>query len=191
VSESSVPSPNKMELSTRDTIIYSAWVAIFSAFLAAGLGGFYVDYPRLGTLFTVISAIGFIVMIIRLREYRLTVVHALIASIVVLIAACASLAYLLLTKPKEAIVHDPPTTEDVDKATAPIRAELETEKQRVDNAQSQQRATDQTQISNFQSQLAAANKTVDDLTKELNSTHTQLGPRSPILGLDDARRWKS
>jgi hypothetical protein len=117
---------NKKELSTRDDAVYGIWIAIFSAFLAAGLGGFYVDYPKLGTLFVLISATGFIVMMSRLRGYRLTAVHALIASIAILVVACASLAYLLWTKPKEVIVHDPPAAEDIEKATAPIKGERDT-----------------------------------------------------------------
>jgi hypothetical protein len=108
VADPSVSSPNKKELSTSDATIYAIWIAIFSAFLAAGLGGIYVVYPRLGSFFLLISAIGFIVLISRLREHRLTAIHALIATIAVLVTACASLAYLLWTKPKEVIVHDPP-----------------------------------------------------------------------------------
>jgi hypothetical protein len=123
VSDPSVSPPNKKELSTRDVTIYAIWISIFSAFLAAGLGGFYVEYPRLGGLFTLISAFGFIVLISRLREYRLTAIHALIASIAALVATWAFLAYVIWTKPKEVIVQDPPTAEDIEKATAPIKSE--------------------------------------------------------------------
>ena len=104
--------------------------------------------------------------------YRVKVIHALIAALVVISIV---LGYVIWTKPKEVIVNDPPTAEDIAKATAPMRADRDAEKQRADNAQSQQ---------------AAAKKTVDDLTNELNSARAQLGPRSPIMRLDDARRWQ-
>jgi hypothetical protein len=121
-----VPPSNKKELSTSGDAIYGIWITIFGAFLVAGLSGFYVDDPKLGIVFTLISAIGFIVMMSRLRGYRLTAIHALIASIAILVVACGSLAYLLWTKPKEVIVHDPPTAEDIEKATAPIKAARDT-----------------------------------------------------------------
>jgi hypothetical protein len=108
VADPSVSSPNKKELSTSDATIYAIWIAIFSAFLAAGLGGNLCCLSKTWKLFLLISAIGFIVLISRLREHRLTAIHALIATIAVLVTACASLAYLLWTKPKEVIVHDPP-----------------------------------------------------------------------------------
>ena len=158
-SDSAVPPSNKKELSTSDGAIYGIGVGIFSAFLVAGLSGFYADYPRLGTVFTLISAIGFIVMISRLSGYRLTAVHALIASIAILVVACASLAYLLWTKPKEVIVHDPPTAEDMAKATAPIIAERDAAiKER--NAARQELGAAQQELTADQQELDAARRSV-------------------------------
>jgi hypothetical protein len=102
----------------------------------------------------------------------------------------------IITKPKEVIVHDPPTAADIDKATALVRADRDAEKQRADDAKSLQAAADQTQLSRLQSELATATndreafkKTADDLANELNATRAQLGPKSELLGLDDAKRW--
>jgi hypothetical protein len=60
------------------------------------------------------------------------------------------------------IIHDPPTAEDIVKEIAPIRTELENEKQRG---------------ATLQSQLTAA-------------TASQDSKNSPVLGLNDAKRWK-
>jgi hypothetical protein len=68
--------------------------------------------------------------------------------------------------------------------------------QRADNAKSLQAVADQTQLSRLQSELATATndgeafkKTADDLANDLNATRAQLGPKSELLGLDDAKRW--
>lgn len=123
---SAVPPPDKKEPSTKDEIIYGIVVTIFGAFLVAGLGGFYENNAILGSVFIIVAAVGFLALFIRLKEYRLTAIHALIAVIALLVVASASLVYLLWTKPKEVIVHNPPTAEDIAKATAPLIAERDT-----------------------------------------------------------------
>jgi Tfp pilus assembly protein PilO len=105
-------------------------------------------------------------MAVLLIWYRLKVIHALIVTIAALVATWVVSAYVVATRP---------TAEDIDTATAPIKAELKSEKQRADNTQ--------LQLGQLQIQLETAEE-------RLTKANAQLGPRSPILRLDDARRWQ-
>ena len=62
-------------------------------------------------------------MVHLLKWYRFTTLHILISTVIALLVSWAFLAYVIWTKPNEVIVHDPPTAEDIAKATAPIIAE--------------------------------------------------------------------
>ena len=148
-------------------------------------------------------------MAILLIWYRLKVIHALIVAIATLLATWVVFAYVLWTKPKEVIVHDPPTAEDIQKATTPIRKTLETRTQELttvtaDRDAEQQRATSTTQqlaayqmqYPILQSNLASVTternnlrKSLEETTSLLNAARAQLGPKSEFLGLDDAKRW--
>jgi hypothetical protein len=173
-SNSAAPPSNKEDFSPRNLTLYSL-VGLFFV-TAAGTGALLYDiHPWFGGFVALAGTVGFIVTLALLLRYHPKTAHALIASIAALVTTWAFLVYVILTKPKEVIVHNRPTAEDIQKATAPIK----------------------TQLTNLQSELAtaindrnASGKTVDALTNELNSRRAQLGPRSPILGLDDARRWQ-
>jgi hypothetical protein len=169
VSDPNAPPPNHTELYGRVGIPLSI------ALLVSGLGGFATDHVLLGSIFVPLGFFGLIAMVHLLNWHRFTTLHGLISVITALLISWIFLGYVLWTKPKEIIVHGPPTATDVENATAHITKALNDEKERADNAQSQ---------------LAAASKTLDELTKELNSARAQPGPRSPILALEDAQRWR-
>ena len=156
-----------------------------------------------------VGTAGFIVTVVLLLRYHPKTAHALIASIAALVATWAFLVYIIWINPKEVIVHDPPTAEDIEKAAAPIQKQLDAktqelttvttdrdaEKHRAESA-TQQLDTYQTQFPTLQSNLAAATnerdnlrKSLEETTSLLNATRAQLGPQSPLLGLDDAKRW--
>ena len=198
-------SPNKKEFSDRESMLYTIGVGAFTALLSAG-PGIYDNHPFIGGAFTLAGLAGLIGLGLLLIWYRIKIIHALVAA---LVAAGVVLSYVIWTKPKEVIVHDPPTTEDIEKATALIRKELaaktqelttvvtdrDAEKQRADSA-TQQLATYQTKVPTLQSNLSSATnerdnlrKSLEETTSLLNTTRAQLGPKSPLLGLDDAKRW--
>jgi hypothetical protein len=203
VSDPSIPPPNTTELYGR------VGVPISIAILVSGLGGFATDHTSLGYIFVPLGVVGLAVMVHLLNWHRFTTLHALISTITALLFSWALLAYVIWTKPKEVIVHDPPTIEDIERAGAPIRKEFaaktqelrtvatdrDAEKQRADSA-TQQLATYQTQFPTLQSNLATATRERDNLrrsleetTSLLNAARAQLGPKSEFLGLDDAKRW--
>lgn len=194
-SKSSISSSNKDDLSARAVTLYTVLGVLFGSLLSGGFV-FYDLHPFLGGILGLVGAGGLMAMTILLASYRLKITHALIVAIAALVATWAFLAYDISTKPKEVIVHDAPTTEDIEKATAPIRADRDAQKQRADNAQLQQAGADQTQISKLQ--LASATVTnerdnlrrsLEETTSLLNATRAQLGPKSSLLGLDYARKW--
>jgi hypothetical protein len=187
-SNSAAPPFNKDDFSARNVTLYSL-VGLFFV-TAAGTGALLYDsHPRLGGFAALAGTVGFIVTVVLLLRYHPKTAHALIASIAALVATWAFLAYVIWTKPKEVIVHDLPTAEDIKEA-------INAEHKRAANAQSQQAAADQTQISKLQSELAAATNRRDNLqrsleetTSLLNAARAQVGPQSPLLGLDYAKKW--
>src|SRR5271165_6378081 len=194
-SNASVHPSNKDDLSARDVTLYGVLGVLFGSLLSGGFA-YYDTHPMFGVILALIGAIGLAVMAILLIRYRLKIIHAFITAIAALVATWVVLGYVLWTKPKEVVVHDRPTVEDVAKATESITAERDTEKQRAESA-TQQLAKYQTLYPALQSNLAAATterdalrKTQDGLTQELNSIRAQLGPKSTILGLDNAKRWE-
>jgi hypothetical protein len=206
-----LPPSNKHELSTRDSIFCGILGTLFVGIFIAGLtDGLTSDNQRTAIGLIMLGAFGVIGMAVFLYQYRLKITHALIAAIGVLIATWIFLAYVIWTKPKEVIVHDPPTAEDIARATAPLQKELDAktqalttvttdrdaEKQRADSA-TQQLAAYQTQFPTLQANLASVtterdnfHRSLEETISELNATRAQLGPPSRILALDDAKRWQ-
>ena len=134
---------------------------------AAGTGALLYDsHPWLGGFAALSGTVGFIVTVVVLLRYHPKTAHALIASIAALVATWIFLGYVVWTRPK---------AEDIDKAIAPIKTELKSERQRADNTQ--------LQLGQLQIQL-------DTAEERVTKASAQLGPRSPILKLDDARRWQ-
>jgi hypothetical protein len=169
------PPSSKDDFSARDLALYTILGVLFGSFLTGGFP-LYDSHPVIGSVLVLVGAVGLVVMAGLVIWYRLKIIHALIVTIAALVGTWGVFAYMLWTKPKEVIVHDPPTAEDIQKATAPMGADRDAEKQRADNAQSQQ---------------AAAKKTVDDLTNELNSTRAQLGRGPPFLDwmMPEGGKW--
>jgi hypothetical protein len=114
--------PLSDDFSARDVTLYGVLGVLFGALLASGFA-LYDPHPGLGGFLSLVGAGGLIVMVILLIWYRLKIIHALIVTIAALLATWAIFAYVLWTKPNEVIVHDPPTAEDIAKATVPIIAE--------------------------------------------------------------------
>jgi hypothetical protein len=173
-------------------MLYTIGVGAFTALLSAG-PGIYDNHSLIGGGFTLVGAVGLIGLGLLLIWYRVKIVHALTAALVVISIV---LGYLVSTKPKEVIVHDPPTAEDIAKAAAPIQKELAAKTQELttvttDRDAEKQRAESATQqLATYQSELAAANKVRDDATQQLKAVQSAVPPKSPILGLDDAKRWQ-
>ena len=201
-----VPPSNKKALSDRSQMLYNIGLGASVALLSCG-PGIYDSHPLIGGGFTAAGAAGLIGLVLLLIWYRVRSVHGLIAALVI---TSIALVYVFWTKPKEVIVHDPPTAEDIKKTTAPIQNELDVktqelttvttdrdaQKKRADSA-TQQLATYQTQFPTLQSNLAAATnerdnfqRSLEETTSLLNATRARLGPQSPVLKLDDARRWQ-
>jgi hypothetical protein len=141
VSDPSAPLSNKADFSGRDVTLYGVLGILFGSFLTGGFA-FYDSYPIIGCILALIGGLGLIAMVILLTWYRLKIIHALIVTIAALVATWAVFAYVLWTKPKEVIVHDAPTAEDIEKATVPIKAERDaaikardTARQELDAAQ--------------------------------------------------------
>jgi hypothetical protein len=162
VSTSPVAPPNYTELYGR------VGIPVFIAILSAGLAGFASGRISLGVFLVLlgIGIVGLIVMIHLLKWYRFTYLHGFISAMTALLVSWAFLAYVIWTRPR---------AEDIENATAPIKIELKNEKQRADNTQ--------IQIGQLQTQLETAEG-------RLAKASAQLGPLSPILKLDDARRWQ-
>jgi hypothetical protein len=161
----SVLLPNNDDISLRVGTLYGLLGVLFGSFLTGGFA-FYGAYPMAGGILALVGAGGLIVMAILLIWYRLKVIHALIVTLAALVATLVVFGYVVSTRP---------TAEDIDKATAPIKAELRSEKQLADNTQRQ--------LGQLQTQLETAEERLTKVT-------AQLGPPSSILKLDDARRWQ-
>ena len=114
-----VPPSNKKALSDRESMLYTIGVGAFTALLSAG-PGIYDNHPSIGGGFTLVGAVGLIGLGLFLIWYRVKIIHALIAALAVISIV---LGYVIWTKPKEVIVHDPPTAVDIAKATVPLIAE--------------------------------------------------------------------
>ena len=143
-SNPAVPLSNKDDFSARNVTLYSL-VGLFFV-TAAGTGAILYDsHPWLGGCAALAGTVGFIVTVVLLLRYHPKTAHALIASIAALVATWAFLGYVIWTKPKEVIVHDPPTAEDIENAAAPLRKELDTKTKELSQARQQlsiQAATD-------------------------------------------------
>jgi hypothetical protein len=171
-SNSAASPSNREDLSAKDVRLYSLLGLFFVTALATGTL-LYDNHPFLGGLAALIGAVGLIVTVVLLIRYRPKTIHALIVTTASLIATWAFLAYVIWTKPKEVIVHDPPTAEDVEKATAPMRADRDAQRQRADGA-TQQLVTYQAQLSTLQSNLASATNERDNLRRSLEETTSLL-----------------
>jgi hypothetical protein len=171
VSTSSVPPqppPNHTELYGKVGIPVSVGI------LFAGLNGFATGRISLEAFLSLlgIGIVGIIWMVHLLRWHIFTILHGLLSALAALLVTLISLGYVIWTRP---------TAED-----------LETEKQRAANAQSQ----DQAEISKLQSAFEAATnernnlqRSLEETTSLLNAARAQLGPKSPLLGLDSAKKW--
>jgi hypothetical protein len=78
--------------------------------------------PFIGGGFVIACLIGLSGLGLLVIWYRINIIHAIIA---VLVGFCAIVSYLVLTRPKEVTVHDPPSAEDIQNAITPIRRQLE------------------------------------------------------------------
>lgn len=133
MADPSVLTSHRNDLSARDVALYGVLGILFGSFLTGGFA-FYDPHPWIGGILAVVGGFGLIVMTVLLIWYRLRVIHALVVTIAALLATWVVLGYVISTKPKEVIVHDPPTADDLAKAKAPIKAELSAEKQRAATA---------------------------------------------------------
>jgi hypothetical protein len=115
---------NKDDFSARDLTLYSLLGLFFVTAMGTGALS-YDSHPWFGGFAALVGTVGFIVTLVLLIRYHPKTVHALIASIAALVATWAFLAYVIWTKPKEVIVHNPPTAEDIAKATTPFSAAQE------------------------------------------------------------------
>lgn len=142
--KSSVPPPDKDDL--RLVTLYGVLGGFFVAAIWQGVT-LYDSHPWFGGGTALFGIAGLSLTVIFLIRYRPKTVHALIVTTAGLIAALAFLAYVIWTKPKEVIVHDPPTAEDIEKATAPTKAERDTAIKERDTARQELEAARRSVIS--------------------------------------------
>jgi hypothetical protein len=118
---------NKKALSDRESTLYNIGAIACAALVSAG-PGIYDNHPFIGGSFVVVGLGGLLGLGLLLIWYRVKVTHAIIAA---LMTFCLILSYLVLTRPKEVITYEPPTAEDIEKATSPIRQQLDAKTQEL------------------------------------------------------------
>jgi hypothetical protein len=163
---------NKKAISDREAMLYNIGVVASAALLSAG-PGIYDNHPFIGGGIVIAGLIGLSGLGLLLIWYRIKITHAIIA---VLVGFCAIVSYLVLTRPKEVTVHDPPSAEDIQNAITPIRRQLEvTAKElasaRVDADSEKQRA-DKLDLD----VVAARNETVEARRAKSDSIEVNLLP---------------
>jgi hypothetical protein len=112
---------NKKPLSDRESMLYNIGAIACAALVSAG-PGIYDNHPFIGGSFVVVGLGGLLGLGLLLIWYRVKVAHAIIAA---LMTVCIILGYFVLARPEEVITHDPPTAEDLEKATGPIQQKLD------------------------------------------------------------------
>ena len=154
------------KLSEREAWSYGGvGAARFSTLFGVGLVGvFYEGHPLSGGGLAFIGLCGLIAMATLLKGQRLTIIHSTIAA---LVATWAFLGYVLWSGPQTTVIHEPPTTEDIAKATAPIQSELDGAIRQRDTARQER-----------------------DAARAIPQPHSPAPEKSKFYGLDDIKRWQ-
>jgi hypothetical protein len=166
-SNSAMPPSNENDFSARQVTLYSLLGLFFVTAIATG-ATIYDNHTVPACLSLLIGTVGLCATVVLLIRYHPKTTHALIVTAVALLATWAFIAYVISTKPKE-------IAEGIEKATAPMNVELKNEKQRATNAEME--------MGQLQTQLEIAEQRLAKAT-------SQFGPQSPILRLNDARRYQ-
>jgi hypothetical protein len=163
VSTCSVPPPSKEDLSTREVTLYSLLGLFFVTAIGTG-ATIYDNHPVVGGIAAFVGTVGLAVAVILLIRFRPKTIHALIVTTAALLSTLAFLAYILWTRPKEIIVHDPPTAEDIEKAIAPTKTELNAKTQELTTVTADRDAEKQ-RADKLDVEVAAVKKEADEARK--------------------------